>query len=224
MKKFYLFLATIMAGMAMNASAQVVTTSPTPLQESSQNVVLTYHPDAEESNKTLANLPESKFLYAHIGVITNKSTGTGDWKYVVTEWPTNDGSNAQTVNLDKNHLVYQSPNTYTLEIGNIREYFGISDPDELVRYIAMVPRTADGKMEGKLSSGSDILVDVLSEGFDITFSSNADKLSPVFNRATTLRFTLQSTKAADLEITVNGTAIASEKGSNELTASFKMEE
>ncbi|MDE6331343.1 MAG: hypothetical protein K2L80_01955, partial [Muribaculaceae bacterium] len=223
MKKLNLFLASVMAGMAITMSAQVVTTTPTPLQESSSNVVLTYHANAAEGNKGLANLPESSYIYAHIGVITNKSVNNGDWKYVVTDWPTNDGSNAQTVNIEKNHLVYQSSNTYTLNIGDIRSYFGISDPNETVRYIAMVPRTADGTKQAAMADGSDILINVLSEGMDMTFTTNADNLSPVFTKRTTLRFTLQCTKNATLDISVNGTSIASESDATELAASYVME-
>jgi 1,4-alpha-glucan branching enzyme len=225
MKKTNLFMAVVMAMAAssVSASAQVVTTTPAPLQQNSDNVVLTYHAAAAEGNNGLANLPESSYLYAHIGLVTDKSASTGDWKYVVTDWPANDGSNAQTVNTDKNHLVYTAPNTYTLTIGNLREYFGVTDPSENIRYIAMVPRTADGRKQAGMADGSDILIDVLSEGFDISFASNADKLSPVFKKATTLRFTVQSTTEADLDISVNGTSIASKSGVTELTAEYKLE-
>lgn len=219
MKKIYRLFAVLFACVAtLAATAQVVTTSPSPLLENSQNVVLTFH--ADQGNKALANLPESTYLYAHIGVLTNKSANEGDWKYVITDWPAKDGSNAQAVNLEKNHLIYQSPNTYTLTIGDIRSYFGITDADETVTAIAIVPRTADGSKQAGTESGGDIIVDVLSDDFDMTFKSNA--VNVVFSKATTLKLTCETSKAAMIEISVNGTSIGSVDNAQSYETSYTL--
>ena len=42
------------------------TTSPNPLQEDSQNVVIYFH--ADQGNKGMINLPASTGVYAHTGV------------------------------------------------------------------------------------------------------------------------------------------------------------
>ena len=78
MKNFYLaFVAMLLLAFAP-AGAQIVTTSPSPLQEASPDVVLTYHADSPLGNMGLANLAAGFDVYAHIGVITSKSSGPGD--------------------------------------------------------------------------------------------------------------------------------------------------
>ena len=83
MKRFCtLFLVLIV--LSLSAAAQLVTSAPTPLQEGSKGVVLTYNAASPLGNKGLAGLPASTDVYAHIGVITNKSTNSSDWRYVGT--------------------------------------------------------------------------------------------------------------------------------------------
>ena len=54
-------------------------------------------------------------VYAHTGVITDKSTSISDWKYVIATW---------TTNLPKAKLTRVSPNIYTLEIApDIRSFY-----------------------------------------------------------------------------------------------------
>ena len=84
MKRFYLLLVAAVLFAALPANALLVDTSPTPLQEASTDVVLTYNAASPLGNGALKNLTPSIDVYAHIGVITSKSTGTSDWKYVVT--------------------------------------------------------------------------------------------------------------------------------------------
>ncbi len=83
MKKIYLLI--VMAVLTtIGINAQIVTSSPAILTQSSKNIVLTYHPDAPESNGALAGLASSVEVYAHVGLITNKSTGSSDWQYAPT--------------------------------------------------------------------------------------------------------------------------------------------
>ena len=125
MKRFFSIVLALLALTGV-AAAQLVTTTPSPLQESSQGVVLTYNANSSLGNRGLANLSSSVDVYAHIGVITNKSANSSDWKYTVTPWP-NTGDE-QAANTDKNRLTYVAANTYSLEIGDLRTYFGMSDP------------------------------------------------------------------------------------------------
>lgn len=222
MRTVSVIITAALAWFGSVAEAQIVTTTPAPLQENSTGIVLTYHADASEGNKALAGLPESKYVYAHIGVLTNKSVTSGDWKYVVTPWPEADGSNATMANTDKNHMVYAGPNTYTLSIGSIRDYFGITDPSETVRAIAMVPRTTDGAKQGKTAAGGDIIIDVLSEGFEMTFKGSS--VSNVFSSSKTVTFTAQTTKDADISITVNGQTVGSVSAARELVVKHPFSE
>ena len=175
MKRFYLLLVAAVLFAALPANALLVDTSPTPLQEASTDVVLTYNAASPLGNGALKNLTPSIDVYAHIGVITSKSTGTSDWKYVVTPWP--ESGNSQTANTEKNRLKFVSPNKYTLSIGDIRTYFGIKDASETVKYIAVVFRTADGSKQGKTANGSDILIPVLEQGFQIDFTCDSQTVS-----------------------------------------------
>ena len=82
MKKF--LLLTLLAILPwLGVMAQVFTTSPTPLQEESENVTITFHADRTDV-AGLKDLPTGTSLYAHIGVYTNLSPNS--WAHVKTEW------------------------------------------------------------------------------------------------------------------------------------------
>ena len=204
MKKLLTLTLAIIA-MALGAGAQIVTTSPAILQESSKNVVLTYHADSPLGNNGLLGVTASDPVYAHVGVVTNKSNG--GWVYA-PEW----GDNAA-----KYKLNYVSANTWTLSLGDMRTYFGITDATEHIEKIALVFRNGACSKEGKTSAGGDIFVEVVPEGFQMLFSTSAS--STVISSPTTLSFTAVTSSAADITISVDGTAIASATGKTELTAS-----
>lgn len=169
-------LILLMAGWAAGeASAQIVTSSPAPLMEDSQDVVIYYHADASEGSYGLYGLDPSEKVYAHIGVITDKSASSSDWKYVNMSWPAY--ASDPSANLSTNELTWISANTYSLYIGDIRSYFGITDADEHVLQIAMVFRNADGSLEGKTSNYDDIFLDVQPAG-STPATLNAPTLSP----------------------------------------------
>ncbi len=161
MKQLYLTLMAAMGIILPAAAQQIVTSSPSPLQENSENVVITYHADL--GNQALMGLDASIPVYAHTGVITNLSSSGSDWKYAPT-WLDNS---------DKYLMEYVAPNTYQLNIGDIRTYYGITNEDETVEKLAFVFRNASGSLQGKTSSGGDIFLDVYPAGFQLDFTSNA---------------------------------------------------
>lgn len=214
-----MLLAMLVASI-VPALAQIVTSSPAILQESTQGIVLTYNAASPLGNNGLANLGQSVAVYAHIGLITSKSTSNSDWKYTVTPWP--NSSNQSEANTDKNRLTYVSANTYTLTIGDIRTYFGITDTSEKIKQIAIVFRNANGSKEGKTKDNGDIFVDILADGFALSLSS--DYSERVINEPKTITYTLEATAAAELALSVNGTAFASESNATKLTASYSFTE
>ena len=218
MKRFYLFIAAVVALLPLTSAAQIVTTTPAIVQETSTGVVLTYHAASPLGNGQLAGLPESTQIYAHIGVIMS---GSSEWSHVVTPWPQSDGSNADSANTPKNHLTHTAPDTYTLNIGDLRTYFDITDADAHIDRIAVVFRNADGSLQGKTSADGDIFINVLPEGFAMSFMSDA--ASTVINSPTEITFSVATTQAADLTISVNGTAIATAKGATTLSKAYKFE-
>lgn len=216
MKNLRHVLLLMFLGLALGLSAQIVTTEPAPLQRGSNGIVLTYHADSPLGNGGLANLPDNTDVYAHIGLLTSKSANTGDWKYVPYPWPAN--GNDQTANTAGNRLTKIAPNTYTLNISSIDAYFGITDQNETVTDIALVFRTADGKKEGKTLEGQDIFVPVMADGFQIGFTSDAT--TDILAEPTTITFTLNASSAASLDISVNGTSIASASNATVLTKAY----
>lgn len=187
MKKIYLTLLGIAAAWSMDA--QVVTTSPAIIQQSTKDIVLTFH--ADEGNKGLASVKPPTKVYAHTGVITDQSDGPADWKYAPT-WGTNS---------PKYELTWVSADTWTLKIPSIDTYYGIK-AGETVEKLAFVFRTANNSAEGKTESGGDIFVDVLPPGFQIALESTAG--SQVVG-ASPVTFTLNATGPAQLAIYLGST-------------------
>ncbi len=132
MLKLKLILITAMLAMAIPALKAQITYEPSPLYDNSQDVVIYFH--ADEGNKGLQNQPESTAIYAHTGVITDQSKNDTDWKYA-TEWGKN---------LDKYKMTYVGPNLYSLHIGNIKEFYGITSDSEVIKKLVFVFRNVAG--------------------------------------------------------------------------------
>lgn len=109
MKKLYILLALV-ALCWIGLPAQVVTTQPTVVQTDSHDIIITFH--ADRGNKGLMGVGKNTKVYAHTGVITNKSTSSSDWKYA-PKW----GDNSP-----KYELTWVSANTWTLTIPDINTY------------------------------------------------------------------------------------------------------
>lgn len=203
MVKTYLILLLSIVAYALNISAQV-TSEPSPLQEDSQNVTIFFH--ADQGNKGLMGLNRSSKIYAHTGVLIN---GGNDWKYAPT-W----GDNST-----KYELTYVSENLWKLYIGDIREYYGITDPTEKVTKLAFVFRNANNSKEGKGEGNTDIFLDVVDAGFQISLESGVpNNLITPANASVT--FKVGVTKAADITLSINGENIASEKNTTLLTTPY----
>ncbi len=187
------------------------TSEPSLLQEDSQNVVIYYH--ADQGNMVLAGQPASADLYAHTGVLTSSSKDDSDWKYAPT-W----GDNSP-----KYKLEYVSPNLWKLNIGDIRTFYGITNPSETIKKLAFVFRNADNSKEGKAKGGGDIFVNVLSTGLQVALESNLEGTVITPDNAN-VTFRLGATVPADLKISINGTAIAEASSATELVAEYTFTE
>lgn len=205
MKKLLLLIFVALTAVVMHG--QIVTTNPPLLTQSSTGIVLTYHPDAADSNKALMGLPSSTAIYAHIGLITDKSTSGSDWKYA-PNWCDNSA---------KYQLTYVSANTYTLNIGDFRSYFPSLGANEKVERIALVFRTADGNKQGKTMAGGDIFVDVFEEGFNVSLTASEKDIISV-GKSVTLK--VATSQEATIELTVNGTKLASKSNATQLISGY----
>ena len=78
--------------------SQIITSTPA-LPNDAQSVTITF-----DATKGTAGLKDyTGDVYAHIGVITDKSTSSTDWKYVVAGWG---------VNVDKAKMTRITANSY----------------------------------------------------------------------------------------------------------------
>lgn len=102
-------------------------------------------------------------IYAHTGVITSQSTSSSDWKYEIADW---------SENLDKAKLTKIADNTYSLTIGSIADFYGISqDIAKTVTQLAFVFRSADGTKEGKGDVSADILINIYQPSLVLKINS-----------------------------------------------------
>lgn len=181
-----LLLVFIVQGMQLRAQ---VTTQPTPALESKPLQIIF---NATQGNAGLANY--SGDIYAHIGVITNKSTSGSDWKYVKADWP--NGTNSATANKPEWKLTRSSSNSnsYTLDLTpSIREYFNVA-AGETIQKIAIVFRNADGSKTGKTSAGGDIFVDVFSSNIALKLNSPLDGSTYIVGDAVGINATASASK------------------------------
>ncbi len=130
---------------------------PLPVEDSAVTIWF----DATLGNGALANYDGD--IYAHTGVITNLSPDSTYWVHIVSDWGEN---------LPQLKFTRVEPNLYKLEIPNIRQFYGITDPDEHVEKIAMVIRSADPIdpdnpqefIVARMEDGGDFFVPVYQSG------------------------------------------------------------
>ena len=133
-----------------NTFAQVVTFQPS---FATQNDSLSIVFDATKGNAGLTGFTGD--VYLHSGVITNKSTSGSDWKYVPFGWETHNAKMKATPLGDNKWSFKYAP--------SIREFFGITDPDEKVEKVAIVFKGVSGgaiTAQGKDVGDKDIFIDL----------------------------------------------------------------
>ena len=196
MKKLKTMLLAMLALCAFAMSAQVVYTEPPMIQRSTKNFTIYY-----DATKGTAGLKDyTGDVYAHIGLITDKSATATDWKYA-PDWATDDA---------KYKMTKVSANLYSLKINSIDEFFGVPAA-EVAKQIAMVFRSTsltgdDGgkyNLEGKATGGKDIYVDVFEEGLEASVVVPNTIFSEKNNK---MEVKAYSTVSADIAIYLNSTS------------------
>lgn len=154
MRRIYLLLLILFT--TLHIKSQVVTTNPA-LPTDSKQVVVTF--DASQGNKGLMGYTGD--IYAHTGVITDKSTSAADWKYVKAGW---------TTNIAACKLTSIGPDKYQLTIGpSIREFYGVPSTEKILK-LAFVFRNTDGTKKGVESSGADVFANVTENKLTVIFA------------------------------------------------------
>lgn len=157
MKKNFTLIALFIA---LFSKAQLLSWSPDFIQESSTPVSIIM--DANYGNKGLYNYSNTSDVYVHIGVITNKSTSSSDWKHVPFTWATTNIA-AKCTYLGNNKWQY----TIT---GGLRTFFNITDVSESVLKIAILFRNGAGTIVQRNTSGNDMFIPV----YDNTIHARID--------------------------------------------------
>ena len=187
--------------------AQVVYTEPAVVTQSATGIAVYFN--ANEGNKGLAGYTGD--VYAHTGVITNKSEGNSDWMYA-PEW----GDNSPKYKLEN-----AGTNLWKLNIGDLKTYYGL-EPGEVVERMAFVFRSSDNKLEGKTAGGGDIFVEVYPDGLAVNLTSNADSYVLTDDNSS-VSFTVNTTVAANLSLHIddaNAAPFAQQANATTLTASY----
>lgn len=150
MFRSFILLFAILSVLTLNA--QVTTDPAFPVANKSVKIIF----DATEGSAGLKDF--SGDVYAHTGVITDKSTSDSDWKYVVAEWNSN---------IAKAKMTKTADNTYELDITpDILSYYSVASNEEVLK-LAFVFRSSDGSKEGKATGGKDIFVPLSKEGLNL---------------------------------------------------------
>ena len=199
MKKIFLtaFFATLL-GM-LGIQAQTVYSSPMPLQQDSQDVMIYF----DATGTALEGQPASAGIYAHTGYDTAQSK----WNAAPT-WGTN---------TDKYKLTYQSENLWMLYIGNINTYYNVPSGTK-VTGLDFVFRVASNSPQTQ-----DLFLEVYDEGLQINVSSNA--VGNIITPETAyVKLMVNSTTAGELSLSVNGEVIATASNATSLSKEYLFEE
>ena len=212
MKKSTLTLLVLLV--STFAWSQIVTTIPTIITDDYTGTIEVVF-DATQGNAGLKDFTGD--VYAHIGVITDKSTTNSDWKYVVTPWPST--TNLAQANTTKNKLTAFGINKHKLVItGGVRAFFGVPT-GEKVQKIALVFRNTDGSKTGKTASGGDIFVDVFEAGLNIGFQRPDGNITLTAGEAYNISVTT-SIAVTTLNLYVNGSIVKTANGATTLTHTY----
>jgi len=141
----------LLLSFSVSIFAQPVTTIP---QFATENDSITIIFDAAQGDGGLAGFNGT--IYAHTGVITSQSNGS--WTNVIGNWGDN---NAQPI------LSKIGTDLYQLVIGNPRQFYGITNPNEQILKLAFVFRNSNKSRTGRDVGGADIFADLFENGLNV---------------------------------------------------------
>jgi hypothetical protein len=192
MKKLYTYLLSFLLLIPSIGIGQIIISDPTfPTEDKSVTLIF------DASLGTAGLLDYTGDVYAHTGVITDKSTSSSDWKYAPT-WGDNN---------TKYKLTSLGNNKWQISITpNIRDYYGVPSGEKILK-MAFVFRSADTTIEGKNDGGTDIFVDLSEGGLNVEFARPLD--NSIFDKNASVLITANSSASDNLELFIDGASIAS---------------
>lgn len=200
-----LLLLLVCSVCAVNSQAQLLTWTPSFPKENDPAQTLDITVDATKGNQGLLNF--SSDVYIHIGVITNKSANSDDWKYVPFQWATTP-ANGKATSLGGNKW------KYTIA-GSLRTFFGITDASETIQKIAILFRNADGTRAQRNADGSNLYIPVYTASLAVRLTAppREPKFVPTpetqnWSVGTNVTVSADASQASTLKLYHNGTVIA----------------
>lgn len=204
-----MLLLAIATVVALFVHAQLLTWSPPFPTENDPSQTLVITVDAAKGNQGLLNYTPTTDVYVHIGVITNKSINTDDWKYVPFQWGTTPAAGNAT---------YIGNNKWTFMIsGSLRSFFGITDATETVQKIAILFRSGNGSKAQRNADASNMYIPVYGSSLAVRIDQPASqpKYTPVAETqnwivGTGFSVTANASKPSAMKLYHNGNVIASQ--------------
>jgi 1,4-alpha-glucan branching enzyme len=204
MKRLLLFFVTAICGLSLNA--QLLTWTPLFPKENDPNQNLVITVDDTKGNQGLLNYTGD--VYVHIGVITNLSANSGDWKYVPFQWGTTTAA-AKTTSLGNNKW------QYTIN-GSLRTFFGITNSAETIKKIAILFRSGAGDKKQANADGGDMYIPVYPDNtlaVRIDQPATQPKYTPVpepqnWTVGTSFTIIANASQPSTMTLFHNGTVIA----------------
>ncbi|MER3470719.1 MAG: 1,4-alpha-glucan-branching protein [Chitinophagaceae bacterium] len=189
------------------AHAQLLSWAPDfPVENNpAQTLVITV--DATKGNQGLLNYTPTNDVYVHIGVITNQSSNSADWKHVLFTWATTPAAANAT---------YLGSNKWQFTItGSLRTYFNLTDPNETIQKIAILFRNGPGTKKQANSDQSDMYIPIYTSNLAVRI--NTPPFQPKYlltpepqNWIVGSNFSVQASanKPSAMKLYHNGTVIA----------------
>jgi 1,4-alpha-glucan branching enzyme len=195
--KIALIFAFFSVGFFSFVKGQVVTPTPAlPLPDDTVTIVF----DATQGDGGLAGFTGD--VYAHTGVITDKSTSATDWKDVAAPWGTTDPKVRMTrIAADRYQMKY-----------HIRNFYG-TNPADTIKRLAFVFRSGDGNVTGRDVGGTDIFVDVALPGWSVDFL-NPPNGQTILTPGMSYNIIAGASRADTMRLFVGGTEVAKQEGTS----------
>ena len=169
--------------------------------------------DATYGNKALVGYTPTSDVYLHMGAITTKSSGSGDWRYVKTVWGTS-GATTGALNAPS-----AGTNKWALtQVGtSMRSYFGITDTSEHILKVAILFRNGSGGTVQRNADASDMYVPVYSTALNVRIDApfRQPTYAPLPEPVTkgigdTLPIIANASASSTMTLYFNGTQIATQ--------------
>ena len=194
MKRLFISIAILLPCILVcrTVSAQVVITVPVyPTDLDSCTVIF----DATKGDAGLMNATPP--IYAHTGVITNLSTSSSDWRYVLAPW---------NQNIPKALMTPLGNNLYSIKmLPSIRAFYGVP-AGETIQSMAFVFRNSDGSKTGREAGGGDIFTNVYPTVTSVTINLPLNK-NLFLSSHDTIAVNATSPLADTMKLFLNGTLI-----------------